>query len=279
MISSRPIRTFDPKVDKSRLKVKSLRIVNAGHLPGRTLQRKDAVFGYWAFVYIAKGQGYYQAGGGPRQTVVAGSLFCLYPDEVFQYGPETGGEWDEYYFTVEGERVQEWLANWLPQPETVKRVQTDEAVHGKMERIFLLIESGSPVHLDQAALLLESVLYELAVQSSPSETGGRKRVASAVIDDLTSAVYEPLDPGRTAQRHHISVSTLRRIVEAYTGYPLNEFVHRLKASESKRLLLNTDRSVKEIAEMLAYKDMFYFSRVFKRIVGMSPKAYRDRNGQ
>ncbi|WP_274654758.1 helix-turn-helix transcriptional regulator [Paenibacillus humicola] len=279
MISPYPIRTFDSKVDKSRLKVKSLAIVGAGHLPGRTLQRADAAFEHWAFVYIAGGRGYYQVDDGPRQPVGAGSLFCFFPGAVFQYGPETGADWDEYYFTVEGARIREWTANWFPQPSQVRRAQTDESVRGKLERIFMLMESGSPVHLDQAALQLESVLYELAVQASPAESGGRKRIVAAVIDDLTSALYEPLDARRTAERHHIAVSTLRRIVEAYTGYPLNEFVHRLKTSEAKRLLLNTDRPVKEIAEMLGYKDMFYFSRVFKRIAGLSPRTYRSQNGQ
>ncbi|MBB3111200.1 AraC-like DNA-binding protein [Paenibacillus phyllosphaerae] len=279
MISPLPIRVYDPKVDKSKLRVKSLRLVSAGHLPGRTLQRDNAVFIYWAFVYIAGGSGYYKVGEGEKQPVQAGSLFCFYPGEVFQYGPDEGGDWEEYYFNVEGARIEEWLANWVDNPAIVRQVGRDEAVLSKLERIFTLVESGIPVQLDQAALLLESVLFEWLVQQAQPTAGSRSQYMTRIIDDLSDTLYEAFDADKLAKRHHISVSTLRRIVESYTGYPLGEYMHRLRISESKRLLLNTDWSVKEISERLDYKDPFYFSRVFKRLTGYSPKRYRDQIGQ
>ncbi|GJM69096.1 hypothetical protein HMSSN036_13120 [Paenibacillus macerans] len=50
-------------------------------------------------------------------------------------------------------------------------------------------------------------------------------------------------------------------------------------AEAKNILLNTEMSIKEIGEALGYHDMFYFSRVFKRITGHSPSGYRNRGGQ
>lgn len=279
IISPQPFRTFDPMIETSRLKVKSLKLLSAGHLPGRTMQRSRAVFNHWAFVYIAGGGGYYKAGSAPRQRVEAGTLFCFFPGAVFDYGPDSGGYWDEYYFTVEGARVDEWLDNWYTEPETVKRVGCDDSVLSKMEQIFMMMDSGIPVNLDQASLLLESVLYDLTARAVPGEAGGRKPSgASGVIDDLSNLLYEPLNTLKVAEKHHISVSTLRRTVHAYTGYPLNEFVHRIKMAEAKKLLLNTDFSVKEIGERLGYADVFYFSRLFKKFVGAAPQIYRAHNG-
>lgn len=279
MISPEPIRLFNPAVDASRRKIQSLSVVNAGHLPGRTMQRADARFLYWAFVVITGGSGYYQAGNAERQEVTAGSWFCLYPNETFQYGPHAEGHWDEYYFTVEGSRVEEWLGSWLQHPEQVKRATIDESLINRMELMFMLIDSGVPSNLDRASLMLESFLYELVSQADQAEAGNRGRFVMKVIEDIAASLYAGPTPEELAARHHISMSTLRRIVHEYSGYPLNEFIHRLKVAEAKNVLMNTEKSVKEIGESLGYQDTFYFSRVFKRITGCSPRSYRREGGQ
>lgn len=279
MISSRPIRTFDCIVDSSKRKIQSLTMLNAGHLPGRTMQRKEAVFSKWAFVVITEGKGYYQVNGGVRQKVEAGNWFCLFPDTVYNYGPEDDGYWDEYYFTVEGTRVLEWIDNWLVSPVQVHKIAVDDALIHRMEMMFMMIDSGVPINLDRAGMMLESFVYELAVVANDEEQGKPGRFVLKLIEDLSKSIYTPLEPEEMAGKHHISVSTLRRIVHDYSGYPLNEFLHRLKAAEARNILLNTEMTVKEIGESLGYKDTFYFSRVFKRITGVSPRSYRNRIGQ
>ncbi|NBD24051.1 helix-turn-helix domain-containing protein [Paenibacillus glycinis] len=278
MISPLPMRLYDNVIDVKKLRVQSLLIRNAGHLPGRIQQRADASFGYWAFVYVGAGRGYYQAGSGARQSVEAGSMFCLYPGEVFQYGPEEGGFWDEYYFTLEGERVREWLSSWYEQPESVKFAGTDESFFSKIELIFGLLESAVPANLDRAALALESLLFDMSLRFREPDTSSRSIFVHRLLDDLAGTVYGKPNGGEIAARHHISVPTLRRIVHEYTGYPLGEFVHRLKVAEAKKLLLNTDKTVMEIAGLLGYSDMFYFSRLFKKFTDAAPTTYRSRMG-
>lgn len=57
MISLYPIRIIDPKMESSKLRLKSIRVGQVGHLPGRTLFRMGVTFAHWAFVYIASGSG------------------------------------------------------------------------------------------------------------------------------------------------------------------------------------------------------------------------------
>lgn len=277
-ISRSPIRVLTPSVDPARLRIKSVTIVNAGHLPGRTTPREKAAFHHWAIVLITGGRGHYRVDGGDVQSVHAGSWFCLYPGATFDYGPDPGEQWDEYYFTASGVRVEEWRQDWLPAVDRVHEWRTNELLLQRMENMLRLIDSGTPDNLDRAALQLESFLYELASVEDGSESGRRERLAQAVIEDIQTLLHLPPTVETVASHHHVSVSTLRRIVLDYTGYPFNEFVHRLRTAEARNVLLNTDMSVKEIGERLGYKDMFYFSRVFKRITGVSPSEYRKRVG-
>lgn len=274
-ISPYPLRIITLPIDSSKLKLQSLIILNVGHLPGRISFRPDSTFNKWAFVYLAGGKGSYQVDSGPVQRIGRGSLFFLRPDAVYNYGPDADGYWDEYYFTFEGSRIEEWLSSWLTHTDQAKQVgHEDAAQHNRIERIFMLMESGTPDNIDRAALLLESLLFEFMLKAQvPVETTKTQQMID-LMDDLGNSLFEPFDAIRIAKRHHISISTLRRIVSDYTGYPLNAYIHRLKMAEAKNILLNTNNTVKEIADSLGYKDVFYFSRLFKKYVGTSPLLYR-----
>jgi len=45
-------------------------------------------------------------------------------------------------------------------------------------------------------------------------------------------------------------------------------------TEAKRLLMYSDKSIKEIADFLGYEDQYYFSRLFSNSAGISPRSYR-----
>ncbi|MEX1030183.1 MAG: AraC family transcriptional regulator [Paenibacillaceae bacterium] len=274
LISPNPIKVIDLTVDKSKLNIKSLTITEAGHLPGRILQKKNATFESWAFAYIAKGNGFYQVNDGIRQRVERGYLFFIYPGAEFHYGPEDNGNWDEYYIRFEGNRIQEWLHNWLYQAEIVKNVGVEEQWFNKLGMIFTLIESGVPINIDRASLLLESLLYEWLMKANHRQPNGIEEHIFHVIEDISNSLYQPIETRKLAERHHISMTTLRRMVSKYTGFPLNDYIHRLKIGEAKKILLNTNWKIKEVSYTLGYKDVFHFSRLFKKYAGISPQLYR-----
>jgi len=273
-VSTKPIRIIDRKVDRRRLELASLSILNVGHLPGRTLYRNQARFNHWAIVYVAGGSGTYQIGEGDIQAVREGSLFFFYPGALFNYGPDTGGTWDEYYFTIEGTRIEEWLGSWLREASKVRQAGPLDTYAHRIERIFRLMDSSVPEDLDRAALQLEALLFEFVLGARSLLATDRAGAAEKLLEDLAQSVYERFDPERICERHHISMSTLRRLVRKSSGYPLNEHMHRLKIAEAKNRLLNTDDTVKEIADLFGYSDVFYFSRLFKKYTGVSPRDYR-----
>lgn len=65
------------------------------------------------------------------------------------------------------------------------------------------------------------------------------------------------------------------MVKAITGRTSTDLVNEKKVLEIKRLLMFTDLSVTEISEELNFSDQSYFAKYFKKIVGLSPKQYRE----
>lgn len=81
-----------------------------------------------------------------------------------------------------------------------------------------------------------------------------------------------------AQQLHVSPQQLNKIVKNTLDITLSQMINNRIMIEAKRELYLTSRGIKEIAFGLGYKDEFYFSRLFKKQVGVSPKMYRKTVG-
>ncbi|WHS61637.1 helix-turn-helix domain-containing protein [Pseudomonas sp. G2-4] len=79
-----------------------------------------------------------------------------------------------------------------------------------------------------------------------------------------------------AHRLGISVSHLNGTCRELAGQPALQIMHERQLLEAKRLLTYTGLTIYEISEMLGFSDPTNFTRLFRRRVGISPKAFRDR---
>ena len=57
-----------------------------------------------------------------------------------------------------------------------------------------------------------------------------------------------------------------------------EYIARRRIAQAKSLLLNTDTEIGEIGRLVGYEDRNYFSIVFKKLEGVSPRDYRRSRG-
>ncbi len=126
-----------------------------------------------------------------------------------------------------------------------------------------------PDHMGHSEVLLAAALT-LLLQPRPEI---RKRVtATAVEQYLRERVAEPLDLGAAAHHFAMSKTSLRRASKRFFGCTLLRATERMKVDWAKALL-DLGLSVGEVALRVGYEDAFYFSRVFKKHVGISPKKW------
>ena len=105
------------------------------------------------------------------------------------------------------------------------------------------------------------------------------------FEDITKEFKKALEkhfkmvknPGDYAGQLNISTSYLNECVKATTGKPVSSHIQQRVMLEAKRLLYHSAKSVKEIAGELGYHDYSYFTRLFNRVVGVTPVAFRDKN--
>jgi AraC family transcriptional activator of pobA len=79
-----------------------------------------------------------------------------------------------------------------------------------------------------------------------------------------------------AHRLGISVSHLNGTCRELAGQPALQIMHERQLLEAKRLLTYTSMTIYEMSDLLGFSDPTNFTRLFRRRVGISPKAFRDR---
>ena len=79
-----------------------------------------------------------------------------------------------------------------------------------------------------------------------------------------------------ATKLFITPKYLTRVVEEISHKPAKRWIDEYIALEAKMMLRSTQKTVQEISDELNFPDMSFFGKFFKRMVGMSPKAYRDK---
>ncbi|MCE1188497.1 MAG: helix-turn-helix transcriptional regulator [Ignavibacteria bacterium] len=81
--------------------------------------------------------------------------------------------------------------------------------------------------------------------------------------------------GYVAEQLHISSKYLSDLLKQETGKSALELIHMYVISEAKNMLVEGNSSIAEIAYRLGFENPPYFSRLFKKEVGISPKEFKN----
>lgn len=79
-----------------------------------------------------------------------------------------------------------------------------------------------------------------------------------------------------AKELHVSEGHLSKLFHRETGTTFSNYVNQLRIGKSKELLRDTNMTISEIAFAVGYNHQNYFTRVFKKIAGMSPSVFRAK---
>ncbi|HYH56823.1 MAG TPA: AraC family transcriptional regulator, partial [Anseongella sp.] len=93
---------------------------------------------------------------------------------------------------------------------------------------------------------------------------------------LKQHISQSLTLKEIADHVHLSVSHFSGLFQKKTGFSPIEYFNHLKMQKACQLLHFTDLRIYEVAARTGIGDPYYFSRVFKENMGVSPKEYRQR---
>lgn len=144
-----------------------------------------------------------------------------------------------------------------------------------------LVETWStklPNYEFSCKIILEELLLEIHDNLKRQNTNYSSTLK---IEKIIKYLHENINKSITLKELSdlvsLSPSYLSRTFKDTTGYSIIEFFNKMKIDKAESLIIVGDKKIKEISELLGFKDEFYFSRLFKKIKGISPKEFYNKN--
>lgn len=127
--------------------------------------------------------------------------------------------------------------------------------------------------------ILQSKLLHLA--DTASEIIGKYKVKNNTAQELKEYIdknyRENLSLKYVADILGVNSAYLGQIFKKQTGVSFNQYLHRLRISEAKELLISTNLKIYEIASSVGYQDVNYFMKKFEAAILTTPNTYRKNH--
>ncbi len=235
-------------------------------------------------LYCTDGKGWIQLPNS-RIALGAGEVFAIAPGIPHSYGADAENPWTIHWFHLGGNRSGEAVNALLHEqttPSQALRVGFSEERTALFDRIFdTFLKGYSTANLLYANLATSFFLASLI----QPENFGNAPVAGAVVNATSKAIQymqqhvsESVTLDNIARAAHLSTSFFCRKFKRDTGYAPIAYFNHLRIQKACQLLHFSNLRINEVAAQIGIDDPFYFSRLFKKQLGVSPVEYRKSEG-
>lgn len=100
-------------------------------------------------------------------------------------------------------------------------------------------------------------------------------VCKEIVNYIHKHYMEQISLKQIADKFYINAAYLGRVFLKSTGVSFKDYVNQLRICEAKKLLLQTDKMIYEIANKVGFMESSYFIVKFTQEVGKSPTEYRS----
>jgi AraC-like DNA-binding protein len=230
-------------------------------------------------IFCVAGEGWFEIDG-IRQPIYANEALFIRQNVSHIYGSSEHFPWSIHWTHFVGNEGNFFMSQV---PEDEHKVLVESQCRVRVEELFqqcydLLMEGFLEKRLIHAAQILGHLLSELFYNNPaflPAQRTNQFRDIEPTLNYLRQNTDKPLTLADMAAYADISIPHFSRVFKSQTGYsPMDYFIH-LKVQKASSMLLLTRMTIREIALMVGYDDPYYFSRIFKKVVGAPPTAIRQ----
>lgn len=272
-----PTESFQEYVEHPQ--VRRLYLTDVGYFPHARYhyrERKEGIEEY-IFIFCMEGSGTIIVKD-KKYTLRENQAFCIPCFQGHSYYAHDEDPWSILWVHFKGEDTR-YFPLTKCQVRSFSSQDTADRMHFLFVSLFQALDDhytlGNFIYLSQTLSLILAEAYD-------REQGQSVLEQNKHVTDVVRYMYRHLEENLTLEQigeeFSLSKSYLNAIFQKHTQHsPMDFFIH-LKMKRSCRLLRTTDLPVYEVAQKMGYADPYYFSRIFKKIVGISPRQYRKSDG-
>ncbi len=253
-----------------------LYLTDIGYFPAAKNHFRERKVGIEAyiFIYCLEGKGTIEVAG-TEYHIKKNEAFCIPKFCQHKYYADEQDPWSILWVHFKGDDTSEYPLNSM---KTINfgNVNAANRMLFLFESLYQVLQSnytiGNFIYITQ---VLSMILAETYYAEKEDSTLSQNKMVTNVIRYMYQHLNKLLSLDGVCQEFRVSKSYMNVIFREYTKEtPMNFFI-KMKMKEACKLFKSTDMLIYEVAGQLGYKDPYYFSRLFKKIVGVSPQKYKE----
>ncbi len=278
-------------------------------------RRRDIPIDQYVFIYCVNGRGWYETGPAPhessdrsappaRHEVYRNQYFILPAGVPHAYGSDDNDPWTIYWIHFSGSLAPHYAAGTGPIDITPSMESRINVRNNLFEEIFRTLSTSFSMESIRYAMAsfhhyLASLRYiaqfrNASTSSADPYTEGTtstdigtttpraaQRLSSIELERIvthyfTESMERTLSLREIADYVGLSIPALSARFKLATGHSPLQYFNLMKIRRACELLDTTTHTIAQISMQLGIEDPYYFSRLFSKTMGISPKAYRNR---
>ena len=231
-------------------------------------------------VFIFEGETNVWIDNKEAERAKSGDAIIIFPGRQYRY--ETVKKEDYILLAVDIKRMGEFLGLFT------SRVPTSAIIKGALQsrEIAELVKNIAKTYKEDESEYRDTVLKgyltvllgRLLSQTELKKNELEKPNTVGEIMDFCNRHYnEKLSLEYLESELHISKYYISHVINEKVGVSFNDFVNSIRVNEASRLLVNSDKPIKEISAEVGFSTQRTFDRAFKRQKGETAREYRQRN--
>lgn len=233
----------------------------------------------YQLIYISKGKGQYYLSPDESIPIMAGDMIIIPPYTWHSYLPDKKTGWQEYWIGMRGPNIDLRFKNgFFSADQLIYKVGLREDIIQLYKQAIDLAFSEHATY-QQAIAGIGNLILGLGIYYDRNQHFANdvmlKRIDEARII-MRENYLTGISPKDVARQVNMGYSWFRKLFKEYTNVSPAHFMLELKMQKAKDMLLNSALSIKEISYIVGYDDPTYFTALFKKYAGLTPKAYRRK---
>ncbi|MDE6274815.1 MAG: AraC family transcriptional regulator [Clostridiales bacterium] len=228
------------------------------------------------FIIFGKGT---LVANGVEHHLSKGDVFLLYAREEYEYYPDPIDPWSYIWIDFHSNGTKKLFEECGLSPQNPTVHLTD--LSSSLSMLKAIFEAYDASDLQQLVcsgyfILLLSELIKNADRKKAlgSSAHIKQRHIRDIITYINNNFRLPLTIEKIAGENHISASRMMAVFAKEAGMSPIVYLNRFRISTACEMLHSTDLSIGEVSDAVGIDDQLYFSRMFKKQKGVSPREYR-----
>jgi len=228
-------------------------------------------------LYIAAGKAHFHFDG-KEEIITAGHMVLYRPKEPQKYEYYGEDQTEVYWVHFTGSDVTNILRSYgLTKDKHVFYCGSGLEYQNHFRAMIQELQMCKDDYEEMLVIQFKQILIKLHRYFNTASKVDNRQIAEEIDKAtlyFTEHYNEEICIEDYAQKHHMSTSWFIRNFKQYTGSTPMQYILSIRIYNAEALLQNEQYNVTEISNIVGYDNPLYFSRIFKKVKGLSPSEYR-----